>query len=133
MFRKATAIVLVLLLGLYLPAAATSACLCLEPVDQPGLESCCDQKPTCCGDSAANDKSCCEDSTCCVVIPALPDGMEPLLTFAPLPVSLPAPAILACPLAAPPTPALAYEAVYPEASPPPPGAPSRIAFGVWRL
>lgn len=132
MIRKATAYVLLLLLGLYLPAASMTVCVCMEPtLDEK--ESCCAEVPACCEDHEADAKSCCEDTDCCIVIPGLPDGMEPQLIHAPNPLSLPAPLILSEEFVVLPARKLSSATLSNPTPPPPPGAPIRIALGVWRL
>jgi hypothetical protein len=131
MIRKATALALLLLFGLYLPAAAMPVCLCIGPAASIE-ESCCADAGSCCGDQGEDGKSCCGDPECCIVIAGIPDGMEPQPTQLPLPLSAPLPTVI--PEAFVPVPSLdslvltqRYE------TPPPPGDPIRIAFGVWRL
>jgi len=129
MIRKASAYVLLLLLGLYLPVASMTVCVCLEPVDPDGVEDCCGVAVDCCQDS----DPCWGESECCILIPGLPNGMEPQLIHAPAPLSLPAPLILADEFVIFPKREFSRTALSNRAPPPPPGAPIRIALGVWRL
>lgn len=133
MIRKTTAFLLTILLGLYLPAAATSVCFCLGSGDQSKTAACCEELTTCCEEHQKKAQSCCEDPDCCLIIPALPDGMEPQLAQAPLPVSLPALIMVNEQLQPAPSIEAPRSLISHPAPPPPPGAPIRIAFGVWRL
>ncbi|MGB6221457.1 hypothetical protein [Haloferula sp.] len=132
MIRKATSFLLLILLGLYLPAAATSVCLCLGPQTQAPDACPCVASTSCCEETETGMSSCCSDPDCCVVIPAMPDGMEPQLTLAPLPVAAPAPVSLHAEL--PPVPSSELRSPVSHRAPPPlRSAPIRIAYGVWRL
>jgi hypothetical protein len=132
MIRKATSYVLLLLLGLYLPAASMTVCVCMKSaLDEK--QSCGAGVPACCENHEADATPCCEDPDCCIVVPGLPDGMEPQLIHAPNPVSLPAPLFLADEFVALPARGLSLATLSYRAPPPPPGAPIRIALGVWRL
>jgi hypothetical protein len=130
MIRKATAVLFVILLGLYLPAAATSTCICVGPSVFGEMDDCCVETPACCEDE--NSQPCAGDPDCCVVIPSLPDGMEPQFTELPAPVAAPLPVLLpeefvVAPLCDVPRSLLSSRA------PPLPSTPVRITFGVWRL
>lgn len=131
MIRKATALALLLLLGLYLPAAGMPVCLCIGP--STSLEEpCCGETMTCCETSADGQKSCCGDPDCCVVISGVPDGMEPQAAHVPLPLS--APLLIATVTAFEPEALATLRIPSPSSrTAPPPGDPVRIAFGVWRL
>lgn len=131
MFRKATALALLLLLGLFLPAAAMPLCLCLgtSPLSE---QSCCEAAGSCCQDGDQDPLPCCGDPECCVVIDGMPDGMEPQPTQLPPPLVAPLPVIIpeafvvepiSCSQPLPDQPRTCH----------PPRDPARIAFGVWRL
>ncbi|MFC7337541.1 hypothetical protein ACFQY0_10165 [Haloferula chungangensis] len=132
MIRKATAYVLLLLLGLYLPAASMSVHLCVKPTSGDDL-SCVIAAPDCCEEDHADAKPCCEEQDCCIDLPSLPDGMEPQLIAAPAPVALPAPLLLADDFSLLPMREHWLATSSDRAPPLPPGAPIRIAHGVWRL
>lgn len=129
MIRKATASVLLLLLGLYLPASSMTMCVCLNPAALDEKAGCC-QTSLDCGEDA---DPCWGESDCCIVIPGLPDGMEPQLIQTPNPVSLPVPLILADEFVVRPVHEISRATLSNRAPPPLRGAPVRIAFGVWRL
>ena len=130
MIRKATAVLFVILLGLYLPAAATSTCICVGPPALGEIDSCCVEITTCCENGDA--QPCAGDPDCCVVIPSLPDGMEPQFTELPTPVAAPLPVQLPEEFIAAPV-CDAPRSLLPSRAPPPLSTPVRITFGVWRL
>lgn len=129
MIRKTTAYLVLLLLGFYLPAASMTVNVCLDTANPCEPESCCSSKLNSCEDP----DPCCDDSDCCIIIHALPDGMEPQVIHAPDATSLPAPLVLADEFVLYPVRDLSRTALPNRAPPPPPGAPIRIALGVWRL
>ena len=129
MIRKATTYLLLFLLGLYLPAASMTVCVCLNAADPCETASCCSSTSDC----GEDPDPCCGDSDCCITVPSLPDGMEPQLIHAPDPVALPAPLILEGEFVVFPARNFSRTALPNRAPPPPPGAPIRIALGVWRL
>lgn len=131
MLRQATALALLLLLGLFLPAAATPLCLCLS--SSPFSEqSCCGAADSCCKGGDQDKAPCCGDPQCCVIINGMPDGVEAQSTQLPGPLVAPLPVLIAEPFVIEPLG---------DSQPLPdefrtthfPGDPVRIAFGVWRL
>ena len=131
MIRKATALALLVLLGLYLPAAAMPVCLCLGP--QSFLaDPCCQEEVNCCDSEAADASDCCGDPECCVLVSGIPDGMEPQAQHLPPPLAAPLPVVTIVDFAVVP---MAHQLALcrPSGCSPPTGDPVRIAFGVWRL
>lgn len=131
MIRKVTALALLLLFGLYLPAGAAPLCLCIGH-DALAEERCCEDSDSCCTDQANDADACCGDPECCLLVTGLREGMEPQTTQLPEPLSAPLPVVTFDALAIDPLPAVQTLPGLTEI-PPPPGDPVRIAFGVWRL
>ena len=131
MIRRVAALALLLLLGLYLPAAGMPVCLCIGTAASME-ESCCSEAGSCCEEPHSGCKSCCGDPECCVVISGIPDGMEPQAAQLPMPLVAPLPIILQEEFLVPNWTAVQPPLPLPR-SLPPPGDPVRIAFGVWRL
>ncbi|MEM9235286.1 MAG: hypothetical protein AAGB14_00805 [Verrucomicrobiota bacterium] len=131
MIRKAIALLLFLILGLYAPVVALPLCLCGG--NQPAVQDdgCCEEEP-CSTETEAERTPCCSDPECCIVLTGMPDGMEPQVSATPVPV--PAPVLIALSDALDASLAQAGDPRPRMADPPPPAeACARIAFGVWRL
>jgi len=131
MIRKATALALLFLLGLYMPAVALPACVCISPA--ASLEaSCGTDAEACCDSHEADASSCCGDPECCIVVIELPDGIEPKASEIPGPLTAPLPVVSELEIEDVPRFDGHIER-HPDATKAPPGAPIRIAYGVWRL
>ena len=129
MFNKIMATALVLLLGLFLPAAANPTCICLGPPALTLDSGCCDTEIDCC--SEGEEHQCCGEPECCVLLPELPDGQEPTVLHAPIMVAVPLP-LIETRL----EPQLVRElsrTAKPLSRPPPPLGVAQHTFGVWRL
>ena len=129
MFRKATTVLLLIFLGLYMPVAGTSVCRCLGP----DAESCCAELSGCCDEGETGEDSCCGDPDCCVVLPVMPEGVEPQLSVVPASLSVPAQVVQTGDFLSLSS-RVTVVTPAPICAPPPwSGASIRIATGVWRL
>lgn len=131
MIRKATALALLFLLGLYLPAVALPTCVCIGPV--ASIEADCGvEAETCCDSHDAEASPCCGDPECCIVVIELPDGIEPQASEVPGPLTAPLPVVSELEVLTLPVLDGLVER-HPDVVPPLPGDPIRIVYGVWRL